>query len=152
MPADIVVRRIDRVADAALYLDPENKGMQKLFTIDRLTFGQRQNRRGHRAAGMDNGFKMGIIEIEYVRADAVGQRRVQNVEPFGPADDARLRRPGKFGQGGQRPVDGFVPAAADGAAEPIQKRAQCFTPRRFRNIGVARCDDIAGKTASDIHC
>ena len=44
----IVVRRIHRVADAALHLDAQDERVQEIRARHRPVFGQRQNRRRHR--------------------------------------------------------------------------------------------------------
>ena len=90
MPTDIVVRRIDRVADTALDFDAEDKCVQKVSPAHRSVLGQRQQCRGHRSAGMDHRFEMGVIEVEHMRTDAIDQRRVHDVEPLGAAEHARL--------------------------------------------------------------
>src|SRR5581483_10387687 len=91
VPADVVMRRIHRVADAALDLDAEDKRMQKFRAADWRTFGERQDRGRDRAARMDDGLEMSIVEVEYVRADAVDQRGVQYIQPLAPPEHARLR-------------------------------------------------------------
>src|SRR5581483_5810418 len=149
--ADVVMRRIHRVADAALDLDAEDKRMQKFRAADWRTFGERQDRGRDRAARMDDGLEMSIVEVEYVRADAVDQRGVQYIQPLAPPEHARLRSTGKFRERRQRTLDGFVPATADGAADPIQKRSQRLAPCGVGNVGPTRIDDVLREFFGDVH-
>jgi len=45
---------------------------------------------------MDHRFKMRVVEIEHVRADAVQQRRMHDVEALAAPQHRRLRRARKF--------------------------------------------------------
>ena len=123
VPAHVVVRGIDGVADAAFDFDAEHQGVQEIAPADRAVLGQRQDGRGHRTGGMDDGPQVRVVEIEDVRADAVHQRGVQHVHAFVAAEHGGLRGPGEWRERGDRDVDGLVARSADRAADPVQQGA-----------------------------
>ena len=59
---------INGIADPALGLDAEHQRVEKILARDRLHLGERQDRRGDRAGGMDDGLQMGIVIVEDVAA------------------------------------------------------------------------------------
>ena len=126
VPADVVVRGIDSVADPAFDLDAKDEGVQELSARHRQALRQRQERRGNGTCRMDDGLQMRVVEIEDVARNAVEERGIEDVDPFGAAQNAALRRPENGLHRSQRAVDRLVTAAADGAARPVHQRAQGF--------------------------
>ena len=66
VPAPVVVRRVDRVADAALHFGAEHERMQEVAARDRLSLRQRQNGRRDRARRVDDRLQVRIVEIQHV--------------------------------------------------------------------------------------
>src|SRR5262245_54411405 len=99
---------------------------------------------------MNDVARMCIVIVENVRADAIDQRCIQNIEPFFSAKNAGLWGPGKRRHGGKRDVYRFVTRAAERAAHPIQQRACRFLSNRGGKIA-GRCGyDEACKRARDV--
>src|SRR5260221_13624856 len=92
---------------------------------------------------MDHRPEMRVVEIEDVGAKGVERCGIQYVHPLAAPEDRRLRPPSKFRERGQRRVDGFVPAAAERAACPIEQRALGFVVDRYRDRAPARFDHKA---------
>jgi hypothetical protein len=87
------VGRVDGVADPAFDFRPEDKRMQEVASGDRLRFGDRENRGRDGAGRMDDRLQVCVVEIKDVRADAVDERRVQDVEALASSEEAGLARP-----------------------------------------------------------
>ena len=66
VPADIVVVRIDRVADPALGLDAEHQRVQEILARHRLHFRQREDGGGDRPGRMDDRLQMRVVVVEDV--------------------------------------------------------------------------------------
>src|SRR5262249_2891759 len=81
-----------------------------------------------RPGGMDDRRELRVVVIEDVRADAVDQRRVQDVEAVLSPPDAGLRRPG---EGGQRPAPAIHPLG--GPASPGAAAGNDDRSRRLRH-------------------
>src|SRR5215831_19552824 len=106
-----------------------------------MMFAESQNRGDHRTGGMNDVARMRIVVIENVRADAVDQRCIQNIESFFSAKNAGLCRPGKKSHRRNGNAYRFVTRAAQRAAHPIQKRACRFLSDRSGKItGLCRYD------------
>jgi len=80
------VRRVDGVADPALDFDADHERVEEFGAGDGTVLRQGEDRRGNRTGRMDDGLEVRVVEVEHVRADAVHQRRVQNVHPFATSE------------------------------------------------------------------
>ena len=141
VPADVVVRRIDGVADAALGLHAQDEGVQEIRAADRRAFREREDGGRDRAARVDDGLQMRVVEVEGVRGDAVHQRREHDVEPVAAPEHGRLARPGELVERRERALHRLVARAADRAAHPVQERARRLVPdflRESRRVDARR--------------
>jgi hypothetical protein len=145
------MRRIDRITDPAFGLDSEDEGVQERIPLDRFPLGQRQDGGRDRAAGMDDGLEMGIVEVEGMRRGAVHERREHDVEPVAAAEHRGLARPRELGQRRERALHRLMARSADRAADPVEKRARRLVPHFFRDISVAVIDDEFGECSGDFH-
>src|SRR5262249_46004785 len=116
VPADVVMRGVDRVADAALGFYAEDEGVQEVAAADRTMLGQSEDRRGDRAGRMDDGFQMRVVEVEDMAGNAVEQGGMEDVEPVRAPEHARLRGADEGAERGQRDVEGRMRRATDRAA------------------------------------
>ena len=67
---------------------------------------------------MNDGLQMRVVEVEHVRADAVHQRRVHDVQPLAAPEHGRLRRSGERRQRRDRAIHRLVPEPP--TAQPTQ--------------------------------
>ena len=86
-----------------------------------------------------------IVVIEHVSHLAVGQRRIGKAEPQFAAEDGGLRFAGNLLQHRQQRGDGFVPAAGERAADPIEHAAARLVLRRSAEIAELRRRQIAAQ-------
>jgi hypothetical protein len=114
--------RRNGVADAALDFHAEDERRQHLPAGQLARFCQRKYRRRNRCRGMNDRFRMGVVEIEKIRRDGIDERRPHRIEPFGPADDGRVRRTAEWQQCPQGDRDRRIMGRADGCGEKIQDR------------------------------
>jgi hypothetical protein len=140
---------IDAIADAAFDLDADNKRRQEVAAADRPIFRHGKDRRCDRAGGMDDRLQMGVVIVEHMRGNAVDQRGVEFVEPLGAADHLRAFGAGKHAHGVERPVDGFVACAADGAAEPVDEGPDTLGANIGGNLVSAEIHDPVGQSLGD---
>ena len=147
VPADIVMVRIDRVADPALGLDAEHQRVEEILARDRLHLRQREDRRGDRTGGMDDRLQMGVVIVEDVARHAVDEGGVHDVEPLAPAEQRGLLRPGERPERRDRDIDRLVMRAADGDADPVQQRAHAFLAHIGRQVVITRGDEIMRQRA-----
>ncbi len=134
MPATRVMPWINAEAHATRDFDAQKKCMQKIFARDRRAFREREDGRTDHAACVYHRLQMRIAEREHIRADAVHECREQDVHALAPAEHRCDARTGKFLKRRQRALDGFVPTAAERAAEPVQQRALRLVRDRVWNI------------------
>ena len=139
----------DRPSDPAFELDAKNERQQQLGAGQRPQLGEREQRRGDRRGGMNDGRNVGVAEIERIGARGVQECRAQGIHAFAPADDGGLPAVGKFGEGSQRDLDGYGAAARKRHGEEIQQRALGLMTDRLRNVVPLRRDDEAGKVLRD---
>src|SRR5215471_92111 len=82
---------------------------------------------------MDDVVRVGVVIVEYMGADAVDERRMQNVETLVPSENGGLGLSREWRKRRDCNPHGFVPRAADGAAYPIQQCARrLFADRRWK--------------------
>src|SRR5438093_12929643 len=87
--------------------------------------------------------RMRVVVIEHMRADAVDESGVHDVESFVTAENAGLRRAGKWRESRHSGADCFVPRSTNRAARPIEQRARRFlAPRRGKVGGLCRNDVV----------
>src|SRR5436309_14120744 len=95
---------------------------------------------------MNNVPRMRIVVIEHMRADAVDESGVYDVESFVTAENAGLRRAGKWRESRHNDGDCFVPRSTNRAAHPIEQRARRFLAYRRRQVR-AWCRNDSVRTA-----
>ena len=115
-----------------------------------LPFRIREDCRQHGRARV-HGALVRVVEIEYMRADAVYERGVQRVNTFGAAPERRLLLARKRFHATQRVLDRLVARRPDCAAECVQRRAACFMADFGRNIFIARGDQKRGERCRCAH-
>ncbi len=145
VPADVIVRRIDRVADSALDLGSQDESVNERFPGDRPVLGEREQRRCNRAGRVNDGLEMRIVEVERVRCHAVEQRRVEDVEAFAPTQHGRLRRSREERQRSDGALRRIVVRGPDRAAEPVEDRSLGFPPHAFWQLVRVGVRDKAGE-------
>jgi hypothetical protein len=150
VPAAVVVRGIDRVADAALDFGAEDERVQEIAARHGLHFGESENRGRDGPCRMNHGLQVRVVEVEHVRAHAVHERRRERVQALTPPEDGRLRRAGKWREGGDRAVERFVTCPAERAADPVDDRAAGFFQDGFGNVVGPRLYDVARQPARDV--
>src|ERR1700722_960727 len=96
---------------------------------------------------MHGGGQVGVVEVEDVRADAVQEGGVHDVEAFLAAEQSGLWGTGERGDGGEGDLDCFVVGSAYGDAHPVQQRAGGFGAGGFRQVLETGGDDVAGEGA-----
>src|SRR5262249_61062202 len=106
--------------------------------------GERQKRSGARPAGMHEDLRVGVVEVEHVRSDALEQRSKQAIRPLASAGQRRLRRSGEGREAREGDVDRFMIRAADGAAGPVHERADRLAYYAGWQGVETRRGDIAG--------
>ena len=84
---------------------------------------------------MNDGLQVRIVEIENVGADAVHQRRIQNVHTFPAAKHGRLRGAGERRQS--------APMAMSTVSCRDPPTAQ---PTQFRSVRVPSCRTLCGRS------
>ena len=100
---------------------------------------------------MNYGFEMRVIEIEDMRADAVDERSMHDIEPFAAAEHRSLRGSGKRRERSQRDIDGLVMRPTDCAAKPVQDGAHGLVLHRLCNVAVLRINDKLRERFGDFH-
>ena len=90
MPSAVVVVGIDRVADAALDVDPDHDRIDERAPRRTEVLGERQRRRRDGAGGVDDRPQVRIVVIERVRGDSVDERRARDVDALAAAQYRRL--------------------------------------------------------------
>ena len=88
---------------------------------------------------------MRIVVIEHVSHLAVGQRRIGKAEPQFAAEHGGLRTAGNLLQHREQRGDGFVPAAGQRAADPIEHAAARLMLRSRAEIAELRGRQIAAQ-------
>ena len=150
VPAAVVVRGVDGVADAAFRFDAEHHRVEEVAPGHRAMLREREERRDDRPGRMDDGLQVRVVEVEHVRADAVHQRRVQDVQPLAAAEHRGLRGSRERRERGDRRIERLVTRAADRAAHPVEQRALRFLPDRLGKIVVAHRQDVAGERSGHV--
>ena len=145
VPTDVVVARINGVADAALHLDAERERMNERAAMHRTVFREREERSGHGPRGMNHRAQVRIVEVERVRGHAVEQRGMQDVDALAASEDAGLRWPQEGLERGERVFDSRVAGRADRAAHPVQDRTLRFVRDFNGKVGGPRFEHEARK-------
>src|SRR5262249_6363844 len=89
--------------------------------------------------------RMRVVVIEHMRADAVDESGVHDVESFLTAENAGLRRAGKRRESRHSDADCFVPRSTNRASHPIEQRARRFLAYRCREVGELSRNDVVRK-------
>ncbi len=145
VPAHVVVRRIDRVADPALDLGPQDEGVKERVPGNRRVLGEREQRRGDRAGRVNDRSQMCVVEVERVRRHAVEQRGVEDVEAFVPTEHGRLRRSREGRERSDGALYGVMVRGPDRATEPVEDRPLGFASHAFRQLVGFGVGDKAGE-------
>jgi hypothetical protein len=95
--------------------------------------------------------RVGVVKVEHVGADAVDERRMQDIHALAAPEHRRLGRTAKRLNCRQRAFHGFMAAAADGATEPVQDGAARFVAHALRDIRPARIDEVTGQSFGNFH-
>ena len=90
VPADVVVPRSRGDRDAGLHLEAGDERLDGELAGDRDQLARRGNRRPQRSAAVDGGpiGVEGVVEVQHVCGDAVGQRRLPGRAALASSDDA----------------------------------------------------------------
>ena len=90
VPADVVVSRSRGDRDAGLHLEACDERLDGELAGDSDQLARRGNRRPQRSAAVDGGpiGVEGVVEVQHVCGDAVGQRRLPGRAALPSADDA----------------------------------------------------------------
>src|SRR5207245_3824754 len=105
VPADVVVARIHRLANAAFDLHSKDERMQEGPSGHSRVFGECEDRGCDGTGGMDDGLEMRVVEVERVRSDAVEHRGMHDVDALASPQDRRLRRAEEWSDSFQRAHD-----------------------------------------------
>src|SRR5947207_10221430 len=89
--------------------------------------------------------RMRVVVIEHMRADAVDESGVHDVESFVTAENAGLRRAAKWRKSRHSDADCFVPRSTNRAAHPIEQRARRFLAYRRGKVGGLCRNDVVRK-------
>ena len=88
VPADVVMRGINGVADARFGFESEDERVHEIAAADFVGAGISEERRGHRRTGVNIILRRGVVVIVDMGADAVHQRGVQRIDAFGASENA----------------------------------------------------------------
>ncbi len=150
MPADIVMVRIDGVADPAFRLDAENQRIEKVLAGNRLYLRQRKNRGRHRTGRMNDRLQVGVVEIENMARHAIDEGGVHDIEPLAAAEQRGLRRAREGRERRDRDLHGLMTRSADRNADPVQQRPHAFLANIRRQVVIGGGHEIARKRARDL--
>ena len=84
--------RIDRISDAAFHVDAGDQSRYEVMARNRTMLADRQYRGNHRPGRMNDVMRVCIVVVEHMRADAVDEGSVHDIEALASAKNARLRR------------------------------------------------------------
>ena len=118
VPADVVVLGKDRKREAALDFHTEDEGMKKVCAGDIAPLAEREESRIYRRAGM-NRLLVRVVEVQHVRADAVQECGVEDVEALATSEQGGLWRAREGLERGECASYRFVMRGADRAAQPV---------------------------------
>ena len=135
--------RINGVADPAFHVDTRDQRIHEITARDRPMLAESQDRGDDRAGRMNDVSRMGIVVVQNMRADAVDQSGVQDIEPLLSSEDARLCGPRKRCERRHRNVDGFMMRTANRASNPVEQGARRFLANGWRQICKLRGDDVS---------
>ena len=150
VPAAIVVGRIHGVADAALHFGAEDERVQEVASRHRPRFRKSQDDGRHRAGRVNDGLQVRVVEIQHVRADAVHQRRVQDVHALAPSEQACVRRAGEGSKRANGDIDRLVLRATDRAPGPVEQRPAGLAPDWRRQVFRPGPHDVGGQRARHV--
>ena len=122
VPADIVVRGIDRIADPRFSLEPQDEGVYEISASYLVGAGISEQRGRHGRTRVNVVLRRGVVVIVDVRADSVHQRSVQRIGALGTAQNIRDGRTEKWGERAHCNVYCSVGTAAECAAGVIHDR------------------------------
>ena len=89
VPADVVVRGINRVPDPRLGFKSQDERVHKIAATYLIRTGVGKQRRCYRRTWMNVILGRGVVVVVHVRADAVHQRSVQRINALGAPQNAR---------------------------------------------------------------
>ena len=92
MPAHVVVFRIDRISDAAFHVDAGDQSRYEVMARNRTMLAEREYRGDHRPGRMNDVVRVCIVVVEHMRADAIDEGGVHDIEPLAPSKNAGLSR------------------------------------------------------------
>src|SRR5690554_964823 len=123
---------VDGIADPALNLHSQYDCVQQLQAADLLHLGNCQNSGRNRSAWVDNRPQVGVIEIEYMGADAVDECSIEDVQSIRTAQNGGGRTTGGLLDGGQGYLHCRMADCAYGHAQPVHEGALCFMKHGIR--------------------
>ena len=148
VPAGVVVARPCGDGNPGLHLETGDERLDRGHTGDRDEFGRRGDGRPQRRAAVDRravGVE-GVVEVEHVRGDPVGQRRVARARALAGTHDRRGSRTVACVQRADARADPFALGGGrtrDRAAEPVDQ-----TPHRLvHHVGGKVVDSQRGREA-----
>jgi len=98
---------------------------------------------------MDDGLQMGVIIIKDVRADAVDQGGMQDVETFAAAQKIGFGLSHERSKGGNGPLYRLMPRPADRDPGIIQHSPADFPLDRLRQVARLCLDDVMAEDRCD---
>jgi hypothetical protein len=149
VPADVVMGRVDGVAEPAFHLDPDDQRLEEGAPGKAVPFGEGQQRRGDRPRRVDDRLEVGVVEIEDVARNAHGESGAEQVGLALAARHRELRRAGEGRERVEGDVDGRMAGAADRAAEPVHEGPHRLAAGSLRDPLVDRLDREGGQLAGD---
>ena len=144
------MRWIHRIADAQLDFGPEDERIEQRRSADLVEFGRGKQGGPYRGARMYR-VRMGIVEVEHVRGDAVDERRIEGIAALAASGQGRLRGTEVRLQCRHGAFDRFVAAAADRATEYVDQCALGLVAHGCGNLLGARIHDETRERCGDFH-
>jgi len=102
---------------------------------DFLVLGEGEEGGGNGAGGVDDGFEVGVVEIEDMGGDAVDHGRVEGVELFAAAEEGGFGGRDEGGEGGDGVGHGWFAGATEGTAGPVDEGADAFAANVIGKVG-----------------
>ena len=86
MPADGTELRLHSTGDAAFRFEAKHHRCDKVAPAHAALLGQCEQNRKYGCRRVNRGGQVRIVEVEHVRAHAVDEGRMHDIEPFCPAE------------------------------------------------------------------
>jgi hypothetical protein len=149
-----VMARREGVAEAAFDFGADDEGAQQRFAGCGCCFGISEERWGDGRGRMDDGCRVGIVEVGDVGCHRIDVGAKQHVSAFGPADDAAMFAAGEVCKHDERFIDGRFARASEGSGEAVEDCAFGFAADLVGNIAplgfASEGGDAVGDGASGV--